>query len=189
MEIMDIVSKRLNDSGKNWRHVFKSLLLLDYLIHTGSENIINYAKDNLYIIKTLKEFQYIDEEGKDQGINSKKAWNSFKDLFNNHFLFHHLVRQKSKDLTNLLQDDARLVSERAQRKSMKNRIGGRGDNDYGSTSSPAGNYSSYAAPSSEEQERRDLERAIEESKRTAKEHEERYASRAIPESMPTVITE
>jgi epsin len=73
MEIMDIVSKRLNDSGKNWRHVFKSLLLLDYLIHTGSENIINYAKDNLYIIKTLKEFQYIDEEGKDQGINSKKA--------------------------------------------------------------------------------------------------------------------
>ncbi len=23
MEIMDMVDKRLNDSGKNWRHVFK----------------------------------------------------------------------------------------------------------------------------------------------------------------------
>ncbi len=66
MEIMDIIDKRLNDSGKNWRHVFKALTLLDYLIHSGSEQVIAYAKQNLYVIKTLKEFQFIDEEGKDQ---------------------------------------------------------------------------------------------------------------------------
>jgi epsin len=28
--------------------------------------VVAYAKQNLYVIKTLKEFQFIDEEGKDQ---------------------------------------------------------------------------------------------------------------------------
>ncbi|EGT56839.1 hypothetical protein CAEBREN_14617 [Caenorhabditis brenneri] len=36
-EIMSIVWKRLNDSGKNWRHVYKSLVLLDFLINFGDE--------------------------------------------------------------------------------------------------------------------------------------------------------
>ncbi|EGT40521.1 hypothetical protein CAEBREN_20123 [Caenorhabditis brenneri] len=36
-EIMSIVWKRLNDSGKNWRHVYKSLVLLDFLIKCGHE--------------------------------------------------------------------------------------------------------------------------------------------------------
>ncbi len=30
---------------------------------------MSYAKENFYVIKTLKEFQYVDEEGKDQGAN------------------------------------------------------------------------------------------------------------------------
>ncbi|KAJ3019650.1 hypothetical protein NUW54_g28 [Trametes sanguinea] len=67
VEIMEMLDKRLNDKGKNWRHVFKSLTVLDYLLHAGSENVVVYFRDNLYVIKTLKEFQYIDEEGKDQG--------------------------------------------------------------------------------------------------------------------------
>lgn len=28
MEIMDMIDKRLNDSGKNWRHVFKASLVV-----------------------------------------------------------------------------------------------------------------------------------------------------------------
>ncbi|KAF7348455.1 ENTH domain-containing protein [Mycena venus] len=47
VEIMEMLDKRLNDKGKNWRHVFKSLTLLDYLLHQGSENVIIYFKDNL----------------------------------------------------------------------------------------------------------------------------------------------
>ena len=38
-EIMQMVWKRLNDHGKNWRHVYKSLVLLDYIIKTGSEKV------------------------------------------------------------------------------------------------------------------------------------------------------
>ena len=72
----------------------QSLTVLDYLLHAGSENVVVYFKDNIYIIKTLKEFQFVDEEGKDQGAN---------------------VRQKAKDITNLLQDESRLRHERRDR--------------------------------------------------------------------------
>ncbi|KAL1711676.1 hypothetical protein EV715DRAFT_259962 [Schizophyllum commune] len=101
VEIMEMLDKRLNDKGKNWRHVFKSLTVIDYCLHQGSENVVIYFKDNMYVIKTLKEFQYIDEEGKDQGAN---------------------VRQKAKDITNLLSDEGRLREERRARASMRDRM-------------------------------------------------------------------
>lgn len=41
-EIMQMVWKRLNDHGKNWRHVYKALVLLEYLIKTGSEKVHIY---------------------------------------------------------------------------------------------------------------------------------------------------
>lgn len=40
-QIMEMLWKRLNDHGKNWRHVYKSLVLLEYLIKTGSERVIS----------------------------------------------------------------------------------------------------------------------------------------------------
>jgi len=66
---MDMLDKRLNDKGKNWRHVLKSLKVLDYCLHEGSELVVTWARKNIYIIKTLREFQYIDEEGRDVGQN------------------------------------------------------------------------------------------------------------------------
>lgn len=60
-----------------------------------------YFRDNIYVVKTLKEFQYMDEDGKDQGAN---------------------VRQKAKDITNLLQDDSRLRDERRARAHMRDRM-------------------------------------------------------------------
>lgn len=44
VEIMEMLDKRLNDKGKNWRHVFKSLTLLDYCLHAGSENTVMYFR-------------------------------------------------------------------------------------------------------------------------------------------------
>lgn len=103
IEIMEMLDKRLNDKGKNWRHVFKSLTVLDYLLHAGSENVVIYFRDNIYVIKTLKEFQFVDEYGKDQGAN---------------------VRQKAKDISNLLTDEARLRQERRSRANMRDRMTG-----------------------------------------------------------------
>ena len=89
----------------------QSLTVLDYLLHAGSENVVIYFRDNLYLVKTLKEFQFIDEYGKDQGAN---------------------VRQKAKDITNLLQDESRLRRERRDRASMRDRmVRGEGDGEPG----------------------------------------------------------
>ena len=84
-----------------WTETLQSLTVLDYLLHAGSENVVLYFKDNLYIIKTLKEFQYVDEDGKDCGAN---------------------VRQKAKDISNLLSDAGRLREERRNRASMRDRM-------------------------------------------------------------------
>nr|XP_033819624.1 epsin-2 isoform X3 [Geotrypetes seraphini] len=100
-EIMSMIWKRLNDHGKNWRHVYKALTLLDYLIKTGSERVAQQCKENIFAIQTLKDFQYIDRDGKDQGIN---------------------VREKSKQLVSLLKDDERLKGERAQALKTKERM-------------------------------------------------------------------
>ncbi|KAG8951495.1 hypothetical protein FRC04_006027 [Tulasnella sp. 424] len=72
VEIMEMLDKRVNAKGKHWMHVFKSLTVLDYLLHAGSENVVLYSNANIYVIKILKEFQYIDEDGKDQGANQRR---------------------------------------------------------------------------------------------------------------------
>ena len=70
-EVMDMLDKRLNDKGKNWRHVLKSLKVLDYCLHEGSELVVTWARKNIYIIKTLRVFIYLDEEGRDVGASSR----------------------------------------------------------------------------------------------------------------------
>lgn len=99
-EIMQMIWKRTNDHGKNWRHVYKALLLLEYLIKTGTEKVAQQCKENIYAIQTLKDFQYI-EEGKDQGMH---------------------VREKAKQLVSLLKDDERLKNERARALKAKERF-------------------------------------------------------------------
>ncbi|CAM4479286.1 unnamed protein product [Caretta caretta] len=68
LEIMNMIWHRMNDQGKNWRHVYKSLMLLDYLIKNGSKKVIQHCQEGLFNIQTLKDFHYIDEAGKDQGL-------------------------------------------------------------------------------------------------------------------------
>ncbi|XP_059924554.1 epsin-2 isoform X2 [Gadus macrocephalus] len=100
-EIMSMIWRRLNDHGKNWRHVYKALTLLDYLVKTGSERVALQCKENIFAIQTLKDFQYVDRDGKDQGIN---------------------VREKSKQLVVLLKDEERLKGERSQALKTKERM-------------------------------------------------------------------
>ncbi|KAH7099985.1 hypothetical protein BKA62DRAFT_707906 [Auriculariales sp. MPI-PUGE-AT-0066] len=149
VEIMEMIDKRLNDKGKNWRHVFKSLTVLDYLLHAGSDNVVIYFRDNLYVVKTLKEFQFVDEFGKDQGSN---------------------VRQKAKDITNLLMDENRLREERRTRAHMRDRLSkghpGEGDDDDNNVRREPQPRQRRGGGGGDDDE---LRRAIELSKRTAEE--------------------
>ena len=94
-EVMSMLWKRMvHESKKNWRRmykvacrsivivhfegitlikefvlVFQSLLLLAYLLRNGSERVVTNARDHVYDLKRLEDFSFIDEHGKDQGIN------------------------------------------------------------------------------------------------------------------------
>ncbi|KAK9459058.1 uncharacterized protein V1516DRAFT_680817 [Lipomyces oligophaga] len=174
LEIMDMIDRRLNDKGKNWRHVLKALMLLDYCLHVGSENCVRWSKDNLYVIKTLREFQYIDEENHDQGL---------------------AVRTKAKELTSFLNDDERIRTARANRHLMRERMSRPGDDMFrGSGSSPirpgrserergngSGGGRSRRNTGANDREDSDLRRAIEESKISAREDERRRIVRASGE--------
>ena len=47
----------------------QSLQLLEYIIKHGSERVVDDARSHLSTIKMLRNFHYIDDKGKDQGIN------------------------------------------------------------------------------------------------------------------------
>ncbi|KXL45229.1 hypothetical protein M433DRAFT_154600 [Acidomyces richmondensis BFW] len=111
-EVMDMLDKRLNDKGKNWRHVLKSLKVLDYCLHEGSELVVTWARKNIYVIKTLREFIHVDEDGRDVGAS---------------------IRASAKELTSLIMDEERLRAERANRGSWKSRVTGL--EDFAGTSS------------------------------------------------------
>ena len=42
-EIMTMIWTRLHDQGKKWRHVYKSLVLLDYIVKSGSERVGHFV--------------------------------------------------------------------------------------------------------------------------------------------------
>ncbi|XP_022137872.1 clathrin interactor EPSIN 2 isoform X2 [Momordica charantia] len=89
--IMGILWKRINDTGKNWRHVYKGLTVLEYLVGHGSERVIDDIREHSYQISTLSDFQYIDSSGRDQGNN---------------------VRKKSQNLVALVNDKERIIEVR-----------------------------------------------------------------------------
>ncbi|GAB4834159.1 hypothetical protein Ancab_032423 [Ancistrocladus abbreviatus] len=80
--IMAIIWKRINDTGKNWRHVYKALAVLEYLAAHGSERVIEEIREHAYQISTLSDFQYIDSSGRDQGNNVRRKSQSLVLLVN-----------------------------------------------------------------------------------------------------------
>jgi epsin len=69
--IMNCIWKRLNDRGKLWRHVYKSLLLLEYLVKNGSDQCVREARVHIIEVQTLQQFQHIDEKDHDVGLSGK----------------------------------------------------------------------------------------------------------------------
>lgn len=113
-EVMTMLWKRmLQDNRKNWRRTYKSLLLLNYLVRNGSERVVTSSREHIYDLRGLENYSYVDEFGKDQGIN---------------------IRHKVKELIEFIQDDEKLREERKKAKKNKDKyvgmssdaIGGRG---------------------------------------------------------------
>jgi len=102
-QVMEAIWERLETDinfGANWRIMYKALLLLDYIIRNGSERIVNDARQNIYQIKGLSMVHFQDSEGIDRGIS---------------------IRERSKQVVELLGDTVRLREERKKCKQNRDK--------------------------------------------------------------------
>ena len=139
--VMSAVWKRVNQSAKNWRIMYKALSLLEYLIRNGSERAVEDARDHMYQLRSLCDFTARDE-GQDQGLN---------------------VREKSRAIVELLEDRERLKEEREKARANRGKFGGvssqkmqgfGGGGGFGSDSGASrGSAGKYAGFSSEDARR------------------------------------
>ena len=97
-------------TGPLWRVTYKTLSLLDYLVRHGSDRAIDEARDHLREIKRLQRFEYVDPDGKDCGGN---------------------VREKARQIVELLSDNEALNAERDKARSSKNKYTGVAANEVG----------------------------------------------------------
>ncbi|KAK8251311.1 hypothetical protein IWZ00DRAFT_523184 [Phyllosticta capitalensis] len=103
-EIMPMIYKRFTEkSAEEWRQIYKALQLLEFLVKNGSERVIDDARSHLSLLKMLRQFHFIDQNGKDQGIN---------------------VRNRAKELAELLSDVDRIRAERKKARATRNKYVG-----------------------------------------------------------------
>lgn len=115
-----MIYKRFTDkTAEEWRQIYKvffgiilivkpliylqSLQLLEFLVKNGSERVIDDARSHLSLLRMLRQFHYIDQNGKDQGIN---------------------VRNRAQELAKLLSDVDTIRAERKKARSNRNKFGG-----------------------------------------------------------------
>ncbi|XP_065371642.1 clathrin interactor 1 [Calliphora vicina] len=117
-EVMSMLWKRmLTDNKTNWRRTYKSLLLLNYLVRNGSERVVTSSREHIYDLRSLENYTFTDEGGKDQGIN---------------------VRHKVRELIDFIQDDDRLREERKKAKKNKDKYIGMSSDAMGMRSGGGG---------------------------------------------------
>ncbi|GMM35494.1 Ent4 protein [Saccharomycopsis crataegensis] len=91
-QIVGMIFRRFTEkSATEWRQIYKALILLEYVVKHGSEKVVDEARANMSLISMLKSFHYIDPQGRDKGLN---------------------IRNRSKLLLGLLNDDSNIRSER-----------------------------------------------------------------------------
>lgn len=101
---MPMIYKRFTEKAADeWRQIYKGLQLLEFLIKNGSERVIDDARSHLTLLKMLRQFHFIDANGKDQGVN---------------------VRNRAKELAELLSDVDRIRSERKKARATRNKYSG-----------------------------------------------------------------
>ncbi len=125
-EIMPMIYKRFTEkAAEEWRQIYKALQLLEFLIKNGSERVIDDARGHLTLLKMLRQFHYIDPNGKDQGLN---------------------VRNRAKELAELLGDVDRIRAERKKARATRNKYSGaEGGMGLGGGTSSGSKYGGYGS--------------------------------------------
>jgi epsin len=129
-EIMPMIYKRFTEkAAEEWRQIYKALQLLEFLIKNGSERVIDDARSHLTLLKMLRQFHFIDQNGKDQGIN---------------------VRNRAKELAELLSDVDRIRAERKKARATRTKYTGVEGGAGSGSGMSSGSGSRYGGFSSED---------------------------------------
>lgn len=81
----------------------QGLQLLEFLVKNGSERVVDDARSHMSLLRMLRQFHFIDQNGKDQGIN---------------------VRNRASELVKLLGDVELIRSERKKARANRNKFSG-----------------------------------------------------------------
>ncbi|KAM2021185.1 hypothetical protein ACFX16_043236 [Malus domestica] len=81
--VMSVLWTRLSETGKDWRHVYKALAVIEYLVSHGSERAVDDIIEHTFQISSLSSFEYVEPSGKDNGINVRKKAENIVALLNN----------------------------------------------------------------------------------------------------------
>ena len=91
----------LEGDPSNWRPIYKSLVLLSYLLHYGSVDVVNNTRDHCRHLRSLQRYTCFDENNKDEGIH---------------------VRNKAREVLNFTEDTERLREERKKAQASRNKF-------------------------------------------------------------------
>eukprot|EP00434_Breviolum_minutum_P029775 symbB.v1.2.026325.t1/scaffold2622.1/size74630/1 len=103
-KIMTRALENLNGNQEKWRRILKTLIMLEYLMKNGGDNIADELRGEQLLFRRLSNFQY-REDGHDRGSG---------------------VREKADTLVRLLNDKEFLKSEREQAKLHHTKLTGAG---------------------------------------------------------------
>ncbi|EUB61101.1 Clathrin interactor [Echinococcus granulosus] len=122
LEIMTMLLSRIfPENSTNWRRIYKGLVVLAHLLRSGSERVCDIALDNIYNLRSLENYQCVDERGRDQGSS---------------------VRIKAHEVVELLQDAEFLQAERQKALTARKDYAGIG-NSHVMGSNFSGDYGMY----------------------------------------------
>lgn len=86
-----------------WRVIFKGLTLLEHLVKNGSERCVDDARNHSHLLRSMDRFNYY-EGTVDRGSG---------------------VREKAKQITEMLADDERIREERMKARQLREKFAGR----------------------------------------------------------------
>ncbi|CAH0479053.1 unnamed protein product [Peronospora belbahrii] len=121
--IMRKIWEAMDAEGRQWRSVYKALSLLEHLIKNGTERVIENARDHMFKLRHLSSFSYHDGSI-DRGSG---------------------VRDKAKQLADMLNDNDMIRTEREKAGRLRNKYVGIGSGYSGGGNYSGGSGSSHSA--------------------------------------------
>ena len=124
-----IYARFMEKEARQWREIYKALQLLEYLIKHGSERVVDDARSHISTIKMLRNFHYIDDKGKDEGLNGKLPTSCITAL--EIADGGDVVRNRARELAEVLSDVEKIRAERRKAKANRHKYTGTGNDGMG----------------------------------------------------------